>query len=123
MIYTDGTHVITDNNLGELHDFAEQIGLRREWFQDRIPEHDGQFMNPHYDTLTQSKRDRAKRAGAIRVSPKVIVLLQKLNFNFPTDVEMLELSDWYQEQRKSGPVKPSLLLSQYYEICEKQRQP
>lgn len=66
MIYTDGTHVITDATLDELHEFAQSIGLRRAWFQDH-PRH------PHYDTIAPRMQSRALRAGAKKVSPKEIV--------------------------------------------------
>jgi len=51
MLLTDGTHLISTLCVEELHFFAAQVGLRREWFQDH-PRH------PHYD-LT-SKRMRYK---------------------------------------------------------------
>lgn len=52
MIYTDRMgHLISDTNIDELHQFAEQIGLRREWFQDKPG-------RPHYDlTRTTSILD------------------------------------------------------------------
>jgi hypothetical protein len=48
----------------ELHELAEKIGLKREWFQDnRIP---------HYD-VAKTLRDQAIRAGAIPVTQRFIV--------------------------------------------------
>lgn len=57
--WTGGGHLQADS-LSELHAFAEQIGLKREWFQSKPgrPDHD------HYD-LTCSKRDEAILAGAV----------------------------------------------------------
>lgn len=50
----------TDDRLGELHEFAEGIGLKREWFQNRRG-------YPHYD-LVASMRKRAVSAGAVELS-------------------------------------------------------
>lgn len=67
MIYTDGTHVITDQvDLEELHRFADRLGFKRHWFQDK-PD------RPHYDTLASSKKLRALELGAIKVSKQDIV--------------------------------------------------
>lgn len=49
-------HMFADE-AGELHRFAERIGLKRSWF------HKGSSM-PHYD-LTRSKRKKALAAGAV----------------------------------------------------------
>ncbi len=49
-------HLWTDGPLDELHVFAQQIGLRREWFQDKR-------NFPHYD-VTEGMRARALAAGA-----------------------------------------------------------
>jgi hypothetical protein len=56
--YTDRwSHLFTDSDdLTELHDFAESIGLRRSWFQDKQ-------SGPHYD-VTDRLRRRAITAGA-----------------------------------------------------------
>jgi hypothetical protein len=53
-------HMMTDGEPEELHQFAEQIGLRRAWYQNH-PRH------PHYD-LTPSKRARAVYLGAQEIS-------------------------------------------------------
>lgn len=65
MIYTDGTHLISDSDISELHTFAEEIGLKRTWFQDH-PKH------PHYDIWGRKVR-RAIANGAKFVSSKEIV--------------------------------------------------
>ncbi len=58
--YDAWCHMMTDDltpaGLDELHAMAEQIGLRRAWFQDKR-------RLPHYD-LTVSRRAKALRAGA-----------------------------------------------------------
>jgi len=48
-------HMISDN-LGELHQMADRIGVNRKWFQDGSV--------PHYD-ICQSKRSLALELGAI----------------------------------------------------------
>ena len=65
MIYTDGTHLITDGPIDELHKFAKEIGLKRTWFQDH-PRH------PHYDIFGMKVR-KAITNGAKFVSSKEIV--------------------------------------------------
>lgn len=65
MIYTDGTHLITDDPIDELHIFAEKIGLKRTWFQNH-PRH------PHYD-IWGSKVRKAINNGAMFISSKELV--------------------------------------------------
>jgi len=50
------SHMWPDGNVEELHQFAEKIGLKREYFQDKP-------RFPHYD-LIPSKRRQALRNGA-----------------------------------------------------------
>lgn len=54
-------HLVSDESLDELHAFAEQLGLKRQWFQDK--------RIPHYD-LTPSKRRLAIQNGATEVTDK-----------------------------------------------------
>lgn len=49
-------HLWSDGDTEELHTFAASIGLRREWFQDRVG-------FPHYD-ISLSKRQQAIKRGA-----------------------------------------------------------
>lgn len=49
-----GGHLLT-SDLQELHRFAQRLGLKREWFQNKSA--------PHYD-LTANKREQAIRMGA-----------------------------------------------------------
>ena len=53
-------HMAVDGTLDELHEFAQRIGLKREWFQDHP-------VVKHYD-LRASKRKLAIEHGAIEVS-------------------------------------------------------
>lgn len=50
-------HLTTDGDIEELHEFAQRIGLKREWFQEHP-------RVPHYD-LRPSMRRKALAAGAI----------------------------------------------------------
>lgn len=52
-------------DLEELHQFAEDIGLKREWFQT------GRSGFPHYD-LTKNKRRQALNQDAVSVPAGVI---------------------------------------------------
>jgi hypothetical protein len=68
VIFTDGTHLMTDGDLDELHRFAQSIGLRRQWFQDHR-------LHPHYDLTTWRMSNKAVKYGARKVSPKKLVEL------------------------------------------------
>ena len=51
-------HMFTDSeSMGELHDMARRIGIRRKWFQEHR-------KLPHYD-VCKSKRELAIELGAI----------------------------------------------------------
>lgn len=52
-----GSSHLTADTLDELHELAQRIGLKREWFQPHI-------YAPHYD-LVESRRKRALAAGAV----------------------------------------------------------
>ena len=58
----DWCHLSTDGDVEELHEFAQGIGLKREWFQDHP-------RVPHYD-LRPSMRRKAVAAGAVFVSAR-----------------------------------------------------
>jgi hypothetical protein len=63
LIITDGLHLSSDASLGELHTFAQRIGLKRAWFQDH-------WKYPHYDLTTKRMASKAIRCGARRVTPR-----------------------------------------------------
>lgn len=50
------SHLIADD-LDELHEMADAIGVKRKWFQ-------RQSSMPHYD-ICKSKRDKAIQCGAV----------------------------------------------------------
>lgn len=57
---TPSCHLFTDSlDLEDLHRFAEQLGMRRAWFQPHR-------VAPHYD-LTPARRQAALAIGAIEV--------------------------------------------------------
>ena len=70
MIYTDGVHLISDHGPEELHQFAEKIGLKREWYQEH-PRH------PHYDILSGQVRRKALRAGAKLIDNRQLVRISR----------------------------------------------
>jgi len=58
-------HMMADS-LEELHDMADRIGMRRDWFQPK--------SSPHYD-VSLSRRARAIEYGAIEATRRDIVRL------------------------------------------------
>lgn len=58
-------HMATDGPAEELHEMAERIGLRRQWFQAH-PRMD------HYD-LRASVRKKALAAGAVEIKATVML--------------------------------------------------
>jgi hypothetical protein len=46
-------HMVSDRSVEELHAFASEIGLRREWFQGGA--------RPHYDLRPSTRRDSVSR--------------------------------------------------------------
>ena len=76
-IYVDGLkryfntywcHMMTDEDIEELHTMARSLALKRRWFQPK--------PYPHYD-LMQGKRARAIEAGAVSVDSKKMFKLCK----------------------------------------------
>jgi len=67
MIYTDGTHLATDGDLQDLHDFAASINLKRHYYHGKMKGH------PHYDLTNRDFLLRAIAKGAIYVTSKELV--------------------------------------------------
>ncbi|MNV78827.1 hypothetical protein D3C71_1723430 [compost metagenome] len=64
-IYFDGMgHMVSDTSIEELHEFAQKLGLKKTWFQNKGTD---KHWIPHYDLTTYNARRRAKAAGAIEV--------------------------------------------------------
>ena len=57
-------HLVSDQDLQELHAFAQRIGLKRSWFQ--------RESYPHYD-ITAVKRDKAIAMGAREATPQELI--------------------------------------------------
>jgi hypothetical protein len=57
-------HLVADS-IDELHAFAELLGLRRQWFQERS-------FYPHYD-VTASVRAKALKLGACDASRETMI--------------------------------------------------
>jgi hypothetical protein len=57
------SHMIADT-LEELHDMADKIGVRRQWFQSG--------SRPHYD-ICKSKKGIALTFGAVQVTSRQLV--------------------------------------------------
>lgn len=75
--YDDAGHLISDESIEELHEFAaNKLGFKLEWFQDH-PKH------PHYDLTTERAKDRAAKAGAVKISSKEIVLKLRALYGIP----------------------------------------
>ncbi len=67
MILVDKTgHMVSDSSLMELHQQAQKMGLKREWFQNHS-------KHPHYDLTTQRMRNKALMCGAKLVSSKDLI--------------------------------------------------
>lgn len=57
-------HMIADT-LEELHEMADKIGIKREWFQKNA-------SFPHYD-IPKMRREKAVKLGAIEVNRRELV--------------------------------------------------
>lgn len=73
MIYVDKKgHLVTNGDINELHSFAQQLDLKREWFQDHK-------KHPHYDLCSRDGKPsnykiwKAQELGAKLVSTRQIV--------------------------------------------------
>jgi len=84
---TPNCHLFTDAlDLAELHALAQSIGMRPEWFQDKI-------AAPHYD-LGPKLREAAIEAGAVPVARREAARLWR--------ARRAQLAD----HRKSSPSPP-----------------
>ena len=63
--WNQASHLVADT-VDELHEFAEQLGLKRAWFQSA-------GTIPHYD-LTVYKRRQAVRLGASELTMREMAL-------------------------------------------------
>lgn len=77
MIYFDRFgHLISSKSLEELHVFAQKIGLKREWFQNKgkLSHYDLCRRDPETRQFVPSiyMMDKARKAGAKEISPKAL---------------------------------------------------
>lgn len=70
MIYTDKIHLVADT-LEELHDFAKQIGLKRNYFEGVRKGH------PHYDLTNETIVEKVLDYNAHVVSSKELLIISK----------------------------------------------
>lgn len=66
-------HMVADT-LEELHEMADRIGMRREWFQP--------LSSPHYDVCL-TRRKKALELGAVEVSARELVKIIRRNRHKP----------------------------------------
>lgn len=76
----DGYSHMVSNDVEFLHIFAEQIGVKRCWFQNKKNKKTGKSKNqPHYD-VKSNKFETAINNGAILVESKIIVEFLKEHY-------------------------------------------
>ena len=64
-------HLISTKHSGELHTFAQRLGLLRKWFQPGSKEE----WHAHYDLTTHAMKNRAEALGARLVSSESLIRL------------------------------------------------
>ena len=67
MILTDGTHLVSDKSLKELHIFANYADIKHRYF------HGVRKKHPHYDLPNVRILDRALNTGAVVVRSRELV--------------------------------------------------
>lgn len=65
-------------NVDDLHDFALQIGMRREWFQD--PRLSSKISWPHY-YITAQRREVALKLGAVPLGRHQTIAMSRVVIN------------------------------------------
>ncbi|MDD5649698.1 MAG: DUF4031 domain-containing protein [Candidatus Nanoarchaeia archaeon] len=72
-LFTKWSHLFSDNDEKELHDFALKLGLKKEWFKN--------IKNfPHYD-IVESKRKLAIQLGAREINLRVYLKARQINLH------------------------------------------
>lgn len=61
-------HMVSTDDVEELHRFAEWLGMRRGWFQSSVD-----FKHPHYDLTTKRMINKAISMGAKEVSGRELI--------------------------------------------------
>lgn len=86
ILYDYKGHMVSDKSLDELHQFARQMGLRRDWFQNHP-------VHPHYDLTTPRAIERARSLGARKVTPKEIIIASR-KISAKPNRPLLTRSEW-----------------------------
>jgi len=74
-------HLLADS-LDELHQFAQSIGLKKEWFQ-------GHTKYPHYD-MNENRRKIAVKKGAIEIDKRTTIEKAK---KLKAEFDLLKLNE------------------------------
>jgi hypothetical protein len=69
VIYTDGIHIVSDTDEGELRRYCDSIGIKRCWY------HKGS-LHPHYD-VPKRMRDKPLPGAVIATSREIVEILNK----------------------------------------------
>ncbi len=87
MIYVDNAflpfgrmkmcHMVCDGHLQELHDMAQAIGMKREWFQDG--------STPHYDVSMTRRKDAVERGATEVTTRKLVIIIREWRKSHGTD--------------------------------------
>lgn len=64
ILLDDKGHLASTDGLEELHQFARSIGLKKEWFQNKVI--------PHYDLKGNKPKDAINK-GAVRVTSRELI--------------------------------------------------
>lgn len=88
MLYTDGIHLISDTGIENLHQYALSVGISRNSFiiTGAIANH------PHYRIYGNTRRRILADCQVIQTTPRHLVKLLQLNYNFPRTEE--EVREW-----------------------------
>jgi len=62
-------HMVSTKSEAELFEFAEKLGMRKRWYQDKGP----LLKYPHYDLTTGRMIEKAIKLGAEQVSPQELI--------------------------------------------------
>ena len=81
MLFRSWCHLLADS-LDELHQFAQSIGLKKEWFQ-------GHTKYPHYD-MNENRRKIAVKKGAIEIDKRTTIEKAK---KLKAEFDLLKLNE------------------------------
>lgn len=62
-------HMVSTESEAELHKFADELGMRKRWYQDQ----DLLLRHPHYDLTTKQMIKKALRLGTEQVSTQELI--------------------------------------------------